>query len=408
MVAHALMSLFSVSVLAPSIVASAGDRTELRLRNGATSAQFDFITAPRLELALTTYRTNWRLAYSPMLTRLDLADPDGSLLLIQSGSLNTDLALGPRTRLSFSEYASYGTQNFRALAVGATAPVDSSGGVAPIPGQGGLAPNGAPLAAQAAMQDRTTRFGSLYAGAGLSHEFHPRWLGRVTTSGMTSGGLDATSQAALPRMKQLTGSVALTHGVSERDSLTLQVEGQHGRTTPGATASIVSEDLTWARRLSRTLNGSVTAGHAYVSVILPTGEPLTRHLPLAAASIEITGTSSGWRNSLSLREDYAPYMDRLRGTISQRTVTTLTARTNKNRLTLTASFYASASTYSVGPVSLRHGIGATESVGYQLNRHWSLELGARQSSQSYSGFSQIPFLWAFYSAVTYTTGQWPL
>jgi hypothetical protein len=89
-------------------------------------------------------------------------------------------------------------------------------------------------------------------------------------------------------------------------------------------------------------------------------------------------------------------------------MTTLSASTTKHRLTLSTSFYGTASTYSVGQVSLLSAIGSTQAAIYRLDRHWSLELGARQASQRYANFSQQPLLWAVYSAITYTTGEWPL
>jgi len=403
------MSWLLVSILAPALSVSLGDRSELRLRNGDTTERYDLITAPRLTLDLKTYRSDWMLAYVPVVTQLSLGRPDEQTLLIQSGSLLTNIVLSRRTRIRMSEFGSYGRQNFRVLGVSASDsnPSQSGASGSGSPLQSSTTSTGCPLAAQASQREQTVRYGSLSASGGVVHRFEPRWEGSLSATGLQSGGLDALSQSMIPRTRQFMGGVSLAHAASSRDGLGLRFDGLVGNTQPGTTAFVLSGELSWSRRFSRAASGSLTVGNAYAKVEAP-GQIIGRDLPVAGASLELSDVSQGRRNSVSLTESYAPFIDRILGTISERATTMMVAQTSKSKLTLQVAMYGIASTLTVGRVSLLGAFGSTESASYALDRHWIIEVGAREAWQDYANVPQQPFLWSIYSAVTFTTGALPL
>src|SRR4051812_9493951 len=103
-------------VLAQAVTVSVGDRSEARARVQTGVTRYDVETRPVVRLDATTRRVGFSLGYSPLLTELNLGDPDAFFVLYHSAFASAG-AHWRRTRLSLSQSGSYGRQNFRAAAL---------------------------------------------------------------------------------------------------------------------------------------------------------------------------------------------------------------------------------------------------------------------------------------------------
>ncbi len=420
------MSLLLLPIFAQALSVNLADRTEIRTREDGLGQHLDLLETPRLELKAASYRTQWSLVYSPSISLFDLGSQATPPLLFQSLALNTNITISRRTSVYFNEYGMYGYQNFRALSVApvnSTAPTGGPGGSTAAPGTGST--GAGPLAAQAGVQPSSLQFGLVSSTVGAGHRFAPRWRGNVSASYMYSGGLDAGSELYMPRSREFIETVSLVHSASTRDELGPQFNGLQGTTQPYAAlttathsptdALVVDGMMTWTRRIARNISGSVSGGVAYAAVTRD-DETNRAILPVGGAYLEASKSMDGWRSTASISETYAPFIDRLLGTISERAMTAVTVQSRKADLTLRVAAYSIVTTVHIGPVSLSNAWGADESIQYRLDRHFSLELGSRQALQSYQALPNDPtfaggtqpLIWAFYSALVATTGDMKL
>src|SRR3954470_20316557 len=103
-------------VLAQAVTVGVSDRSEARARLQAGIARYDLETRPTVHLDATTRRLAFSLGYSPSVTELSVGSPDALFVLYHSAYASA-ATHWPRTRLSLTQNASYGRQNFRAAAL---------------------------------------------------------------------------------------------------------------------------------------------------------------------------------------------------------------------------------------------------------------------------------------------------
>jgi hypothetical protein len=406
-------------VLAQALSGTVADRTEVRTRGDGSGQYVDLQNTPRLELKVNAQRAQWSLVYSPTIAQLDVTRATTWTMQIQSASLFGNMQLSRRANADFGTYGMWGHQSFRALSV---APVDSTGTTGPAtapgggaPGQPTTAPSGGPLAAQTATSIQAINYALLISTIGLGYRFAPRWSGRLQGTYDIGGGLDRSSKLVVPRSRQIEGAASLTHIVTHKDQLVLKFEGLQATTQSVSTqvsgtrssidATIFDGTLDWLRRFTNNVSGDLDLGVAYAEIDSDGSGKSAKLLPVGGLQLQASELIDGWRCSASVLETYSPFIDRITGTVTERSMTTLSVQSTKSAVTLRTSLYAIGTGTRIGAVSLLSAYGAEESILYRLSRHWNIETGARQALQSYQSATQQPLVWAVYLAVVGTTGE---
>lgn len=265
------MSLLVLPILAQAFSVIVGDTSEVRTRSDELGQHFDISTTGRISLNLALRRVKWTLLYSPNLSELNIGESmNASTQLIQAGALTANLRLGPRTNAMFSEYASYGQQNFRVLALSApqlgtdttggsqgTSGTSQSGSTGPASGQTGVTsgPNG-PVILPTYANARVT-FGSTSSSIGISHRLDQTWSTSVFAGYTVGGGLNVFSQQTVPLARNYSAGSLLSHVLTPVDRLTLTASASYTSTLgdinplniPGTNAFISILSVTWTHRL---------------------------------------------------------------------------------------------------------------------------------------------------------------
>jgi hypothetical protein len=204
-------------------------------------------------------------------------------------------------------------------------------------------------------------------------------------------------------MKRLEGIGTITYAASFLDSLRLNAEGTRYSTSLPMTANIDTLEAGWLRKLSPAANASLSVGSAYWSSSLANSDERKGILPVASASFEYRGYFRRIRLQLGASEQLAPMVDRILGTVNQRSTTNLSLEIAHGKLTVLASAFASITDSSM-PTTSRYIYGSAQSVAYRLSKHVAAEAGTRQSLLGIGDAGSSTILWASYVAIAYTSG----
>ena len=404
------MPFLVVPILAQALSGSVGDRTEVLLRaSDGEQLRWDVATAGQVSLRLQAPRTEWVLAYSPVLTELSLGEEENSLLVSHNASLVGALQLSPRTAVQFTESMSYGEMNFRAAslarsqAIVSDAPAAETGDGPPV--EAGA--NEPPQSSQTGTVEQTVRYGSAATGAEFSHRFSPRWRGTVSGGYSVNGGLSEQSRRQIPWTKAVDGAGSLGYSVTRSDEIIISSSGNRTVTDPNTTAIIASGEVAYSHRFNVASIGALSAGEAYARWRGPDGARSMALLPALAATYGYTvGSDRSGRLLLTAQQRYGPVVDRLDGTVDQRLFSSLGVTWARGELTLACSGSAVVSDGTVQNSSMT-ALNAEESIQYQPDEHWVFEAGVREAWQGYGVLTDFPLLWAAFAAVSYSTGYIP-
>jgi hypothetical protein len=417
------MSLLLLPILAQALTLSAGDTSEARIRSDDTGQHVDLVTTGNLALSLGLKRTTWTLSYSPSVTQLGLGESSSLLVLFNAGNLNINLRLSSRTTLNFSESASYGLQNLRALAVSAPqtnfgnttgSPADTN---PPQPGSTGPASGGsssstgtAGTPVLAAPEYATIKYGSFSSTIGLAHILDHNWMTGAIASYSDSGGLDAHSETIIPRAHTYSGRATLSRVLGPRDQATTLALANYTLTEPTAEAFFTSLSISWAHRINNLTSSSLSIGEAYSNSTALNGAHSAAVLPIAGATLLLNkvGSLAGGRLSATAETSVAPMVDRLTGSAIQMLNSTVGVIWNKRRFTLQSGVFGATVIGNQSQAAVVSTYGAVESASYQLDRrHWTVTAGSRQALQRFANSQQTLTLWSAFASITYRTSTGP-
>lgn len=407
-------------ILAQALSVSAGDRTEIRVRNERSDQYFDAATQGRLELRLKSSRVQWTLGYLPQYAVLAFTDKtQRSSLLQHMGTLNVQLQLTRRTQVFAGEAVSYGEQNYRVFAPASGPFVGAAGSTT----SGNDAAQPTPVVAAPTLTGglvaRTLKIGTVMSSAGVAHRLSStlQSSGQVMVS--RSKGLDRVSRAAIPHADTMLASGQINHSIAPTLRFNLQAAVNLTQTkTQSATRSseTIKRQALWEtlvgelqRNFSRTVMGSVSAGIAFSR---STGDDIPNRnvwVPTGAVGIRAQDHWQGATVSAGWLGRVAPDVDRITGTAVTRTQSAVDLVWQKRKLSVGVTGYwvtTLEKQTTVGAMSSSYG--TQEVVGYQANRQWRFEVGTRQYWTSFVGGMQLPPQLGAFLAVTYNTGFLPL
>jgi hypothetical protein len=233
------------------------DRTEFRLRYpglvvGAPS--LDVETDPDAKLTLTSRSMILRLEYMPQLAAWDMNFVGLQPVYLNRGSASAELR-GRHLRLSLTETASYGSQNFGSL----TLPVAVGGTTPPV--------NVFPQATTFLYESSVTT---------LEGRWTPRrWKLTASAGYQLGGGADAAAREILPLQSGPLATLAGDHSATLLDHVITTAaasyaafEGEHVELTPPDVAltavksTLLQVDEAWRHSWSRTTSSLLRGGAA--------------------------------------------------------------------------------------------------------------------------------------------------
>jgi hypothetical protein len=213
----------------------------------------------------------------------------------------------------------------------------------------------------------------------------------------------------LPRYHVATAGLALAHPLSRRDRVSVSVDGSRVATGNDSLAYLLTASTTYQRQLTKLVSGGLTAGGAYSDFTTPNDSRVAVG-PVGGASVRVDGTWRRAKVAVTLSEQFAPYVDRLTGTVTNRAATALESSWTKNGISVGATAQTSttigSNTLTANTLHYSYVIG--ETLGYRLRRHWEFELGCRQAWLRFSGMGSAPMMWTLFFAITYNTSNFRL
>jgi hypothetical protein len=439
------MFLFVVPVAAQVFTASMGDRSEARIRFDGEAQYLDILSQARMTLHLKMKRVDWTLNYSPSFSRLGIGSETSSDLLQHTGSLLANLRLTRKTTLFFSESATFGRQYLPLLGFGllASNPNDSgsvssststgtpsTNGNSSQPGNvppGGISPNITSTSTEPRGSRRVITLGTVSSSIGLSYRASKRWSFVGIAGASLSQGLDSYSRSIMPRAETVFGSFSATTTVTRRDTLSITSNGQRTvtrlETEPVSFVQSGSDSripdvrksglgnvgVIWSHRFSRRLFGNVGSGVSVGYYEDIGGRMLLRLQPTAYGGLVYFRNWADQSITLGAQENLAPVVDRFTGTVVTRTTSTANFTWTKRKVSLLAVGSWSSSIGGTDEVqSLRGTYSAAELARYHADRHWSFEIGVRQTWSSYVNVDSQPIIWGAFFAIVFDTGSFPL
>jgi len=411
------MSLTIVPILAQAFSVIMGARSEAMLRADGTGYYLDSTTSGQVALSLNLRRTTWTLMYGPTITEAAIGSRYYYQYVNHAAGLVSTLRLTPRTTMTWSEYATYGQQNFSVLAVNTPAPTITSGtstspgngqvgSTTNAPGQGSNPQNGPMVLA--IPENRTIRFGSSTTGLGLQYALAPTWSAGASAGYALMGELDSNVPSVFPRRQSYLAGLQLSHVLTRRDSILVSTSGNYILMEPNAKSELVSIRTTWSHILSRNATMSLFGTVNYArsndllgdreSVVLPgVGGTFTAFTAVRPRPSHLTVFVSG---------SMAPMVDYQYGGISNSIAGAVGVAWTRDRwsLQLAGNFWHMIGSF--GETSAVTTYGLAETFAYALDRrhHWNLLIGSRQAMQSFSSGQQMPTIWASFVGVSYTSG----
>lgn len=414
MITPALVALLGIgpALAAPHSLASAGARSELRLRQepGVQSGQgdataWDVDNTGTAGIAFDWRRTRLALTYAPRLVFTDVGGPTASRDFAQGA----DLVLGFQSlsySLTLSQHVEYGHRRFTALDRAEIDAVTGRPTTSTVP-----APTSVLYAASVTQ-------------AGLRLVLSRRSDLVFTASYVINGGVDEESRRTLPLVAGPRLDTAWTYALSARDSLGLTLSGSYlkslGSTPTGAmdagtqevNTGVITFGQRWDRAWRPELRTSLWIGEA---VLFDRGRR-AQFLPQAFGTLSrsFAGGSEHGALEVSLGAGTAIDADPLTGTTR-----------NSARATGQVSWTAYPfRTYVLGGALKTIGESSADAAtvynadigaSYNLLRPLALELGMRFSEQSVDSPSTASaaaatngFAFAAFVALAWRPEQWPL
>ena len=432
------MALVLIPILAQALFVSAGDRSEVSLRNTQDESYLDVVTQGQLGLAVLTRRSTWRLSYSPTLSQYDLGGATSSLLILHTGTFSANLRLTPRTSVFVMEEGSYGERSMRLMPL--VTPQSSgyytAGAAADTPTGGANTSGG--VGAQAGLGPqvtvpvpRTILYGSTTGTVAVTNQLNSRWQTLARLGYHVSGGLDQVSRSFMPRLETVSSGVALSHAATRRDQVVLGLDAFRSNTRAEFVereAAVASADITWRHQSGRTLSAELSAGVAFARVTTFARSPFRPEFPLPSVpsydpalsntheadnfvvptgSLNLSSTHRWQRGRLQLgfAQSIYPYVDRMTGLVSPRSVTQVRAAWTRRRLTVGGTGEVATSLLSEREGSaLRRLYNFHQFLEYALRPHWTFQTGLRETLFDFANVDTT-VVWIAYAAASYTTGD---
>jgi hypothetical protein len=325
--------MLSASLLAvPLLVASgqtgvlfgASARTEARARPHTTfvagqqqdSVGLDLDVTPGLEVGLRAELLRLTLTYTPRLTLRELI-PAVQPELLHQASLRAEVPLSTDTRIFATQELAYGQQDYGSLTSLLNEPATPAAGQsAPPPTTQAPLPGGAlqPLPGRV-----TVRAIASTSSVGFFHIVTPRVLLGMNASYFFTGGANRAAQATVPLQRGPRVDAAVGYLLTPIDTLLTAASATHITFTTGPRPLILELTESWQRQLDPASQLSLSAGASGVSTL----DLTTRTRALGVTPIG----RAQWSRRLDTRQDgaqlnagaeYAPFVDRLTGTVSER------------------------------------------------------------------------------------------
>ncbi len=396
-----------LSALAPlfaqAMTVSVADTTDFRARFFEDTVHYDTSTRPSLTLGARTHRTGYTLTWEPMVTALNIGEPEFDLMV-----LNTLRAIATtssrRNTLSLGQEFSYGQRNFR-LELAPQLPRAGDTPEEPQPGPQPETPAQS-VAGQERAQNQIVDFGSsatsLALGHALTRSVQLFEYGIYTVS----GGFGTPSRELYPLQRDLETAVGLRYAATHRDAFTTLAQGRFVHTAettaaPATNTTALTLLQGWSRTFKKDLELRLDAGVAYYRVETPTEqEEDIGFEPATSLAFAYDWMSSGARYTWTVSAGVTPATDRFTGLVDSRAFWQVELRRVKGRLTLYA---ASTGAYSLDQdsTSALSSITGTLGSSYQVTKEFLLEGGVSGSTQSLIDSQTNTALWEAFMGFTY-------
>jgi hypothetical protein len=414
-------------VLAQLITLGLADRSEGRYVVSEGYRHFEATTIPVAGLVMDWPRFYLRLTYSPNLTVAPLDTSSHDLYVIHAGTITAGYRM-KRADLSLGESASYGTSNFRRLAVapGATAPPAQAGNVQPsgsgmMPstppptttgGTGTATPGGGTTSGQTRAVNQRVRYASFRTFASAGYEVARLSTAALTVGYTATGGTDSASKKIYPPVQGPDAMATYTVGFDARNRALFMLMVQVAHQRNNIDTELAQLSTTYTHLFTKTLQGDVGVGIAYTrtpEVLVPAngqqpmvlGPVANSIFPTGHASVTQTGRLSRGQYTLAFNVSSAPVLNftTIPASVDPRVGFGGNFGWNRDRIGFTAAAGSSVSVTS-NATGLSY-VTANAGVTYRLAEALSLDGGVRMAWQKTNLKTTIPLTGAAYVGLSF-------
>lgn len=403
------MSPLFAPVLAQLVTLGLGDRTEARLEFLEGERTTAGSNSPSALLSVQGRRVNFAVGYQPTFTLRPLDSTPRELEIAHEGMADFGYAYPYRhTTFRFTERATVSQRNYRTDALAPVLPVagppdtepDPDPGTEPDPGAGDPeAPEADTTAPQRAV-DTMVRYGTLTTTLGMNHEASARTTYEASVSHHASMGLDRESRREFPLAFGESGFAGVSHQLTRRDRLSLQLNVAHATGAGDSFAWNAEGRGQWDHTLTRRTSTYLGAGVNTSYTLSQEGLGQISIFPTADAGIQHATTLARGVLGLSFSASTRPRLDFLRATVDPQLGASTAAAWARDRTTLSLA----AST----GISLRDDEDSFNSatgnftVFYTLDAGFMAEAGARAAWQTLGDRTLVPPVWALFIALSWS------
>jgi hypothetical protein len=372
------------------------DRTDTRLRDpdpitGRAALDVDSFLDARA--VVRARKDLYTLAYLPQLSFIDVNNPEARVTTFLNAGLASAEWNWPRTLLSLTERASYGTQSFVSLQ-GATAP-----GTTPAtpPGQPPTVPTVQPVPYAATFpyeSSITTLASSLHlrpwtlrASIGYQLAGSTNHASETTTPPATGTTPAETAQVqleSLPLQKGPIGEVSADYAATPHDDLVTDLKAIETSFSTGPEVLLADLEEQWAHKWSRATDTLLAAGGAAARARSTFTSPYTADAdPVAEATLNEKLGHGKNQFKVQLDTRLAPLINPFIGSVDEYIRGTILAAWSHRHL-LVQAFAAAGETVDQGTPTSSRMIQGEVDVSYQVTEALSFDGGARLIKQSQS------------------------
>jgi hypothetical protein len=356
------------------------DLSEVRVRNGPGLAGpvVDLETTPGVKIWLHSRRWEVTAGYAPQLSLLQIGAGAQPSVLHSAGVSAT---LHDRlSSISFYEDASYGDQTFTSLAPDPT-----------------IAPGSPPLEPIPAAE--IIHYASSRTGCSARLSAPRRWVFVALLEYALSGGIDASSRAALPFQSGPHGAISAGYAASRADSVTASFDVSRTLFSSGEDDVLAQLIESWRHAFGRDTESTLGAGIGWTATRDGAFDSIHwMTYPIATAALTRRFRPARVETGLSLQ--LSPVVNRLNGAVGEWLEGTATAKWSPRRaLAVEGQIGAAQSIQQTQAGALTFVLDAV-TVSYRVNDVVELHGGARSAWTSTVGVDTSPFLWVAFVGAT--------
>jgi hypothetical protein len=356
------------------------DQSEMRVRSGPglVGPVVDLETTPTVKIGGHSRQWEISASYAPRFTLLQIGA--GAQPAVLHGA-SVGATLHDRIiSISFYEDASYGDQTFTSLAPDPTI----------APG----APQLQPIPAAEIIHYASSRTGCSARLSALR-----RWIFGAQFEYLLSGGVDASSRAAVPFQSGPHAAISAMYAASRGDSVTASFDVSRALFSSGEDDVLVQLTESWRHAFGRDMESTLGAGIGWAAT--RDGALDSIHsvaYPVVKAALARRFRPPRVETGLSLQ--LSPVVNRLNGVVGESLEGTATARWSPTRaLTVQGQLGAARSIQGTQAGALARVLDEV-AVSYRLSELVELRGGARSAWTSTLGADASPLQWVVFAGAT--------